>query len=145
MFVLHAEHNFFSAIREPISCNLSVQDCLLSDDLARITVVVLYSLCWRTSSGWLQLLISIGHYLSFCKLIIFLSQVYTFFETLLDILVLLPSFIIFFQDESRRSNSASDIAILFLAFGKPHPWKHEAYIKVVSFYLPLLVCFHCSS
>ncbi|CAM0905776.1 unnamed protein product [Alopecurus aequalis] len=45
-----------------------------------------------------------------------LFLVYTFFETLLDILVLLPSFIIFFQDESRRSNSASDIAILFLAF-----------------------------
>lgn len=45
-----------------------------------------------------------------------LFLVYTFFETLLDIFVLLPSFITFFQDDSGRSNSASDIAILFLAF-----------------------------
>ncbi|KAK1680630.1 hypothetical protein QYE76_041478 [Lolium multiflorum] len=45
-----------------------------------------------------------------------LFLVYTFSETLLDISVLLPSFITYFQDESRRSNSASDIAILFIAF-----------------------------
>jgi palmitoyltransferase len=64
--------------------------------------------------------------------------VYTFSETLLDISVLLPSFITYFQDESRRSNSASDIAILFIAFGKPRPWKHQTYIEVVRLYLPYL-------
>jgi len=42
--------------------------------------------------------------------------VYTFIETVLDTLVLLPNFIEFFQDESRRSSSPGDIAILFLAF-----------------------------
>uniref|UniRef100_A0A0D9WYM0 Protein S-acyltransferase n=1 Tax=Leersia perrieri TaxID=77586 RepID=A0A0D9WYM0_9ORYZ len=42
--------------------------------------------------------------------------VYTFVETVLDTLVLLPSFIEFFQDESKRSSSPGDIAILFLAF-----------------------------
>lgn len=45
-----------------------------------------------------------------------LFLVYTFLETVLDTLVLLPSFITFFRDESRRSSSASDVAILFLAF-----------------------------
>jgi len=42
--------------------------------------------------------------------------VYTFAETVLDTLVLLPYFIEFFQDESRRSSSPGDIAILFIAF-----------------------------
>ncbi|RCV12962.1 hypothetical protein SETIT_2G308900v2 [Setaria italica] len=46
-----------------------------------------------------------------------LFLVYTFAETVLDTLVLLPNFIEFFQDESRRSSSPGDIAILFLAFG----------------------------
>ncbi|XP_066394815.1 probable protein S-acyltransferase 12 isoform X1 [Miscanthus floridulus] len=45
-----------------------------------------------------------------------LFLVYTFIETVLDTLVLLPNFIEFFQDESRRSSSPGDIAILFLAF-----------------------------
>uniref|UniRef100_A0A453B854 S-acyltransferase n=1 Tax=Aegilops tauschii subsp. strangulata TaxID=200361 RepID=A0A453B854_AEGTS len=52
-----------------------------------------------------------------------LFLVYTFLETVLDTLVLLPSFIIFFHDGSRRPSSAGDIAILFLAFGKPLPFK----------------------
>jgi len=47
--------------------------------------------------------------------------VYTFIETVLDTLVLLPNFIDFFQDESRRSSSPGDIATLFLAFGKSFP------------------------
>ncbi|NP_001353964.1 Probable protein S-acyltransferase 12 [Zea mays] len=45
-----------------------------------------------------------------------LFLVYTFIETVLDTLVLLPNFIEFFQDEHRRSSSPGDIAILFLAF-----------------------------
>ncbi|KAL6611293.1 hypothetical protein ACP70R_039221 [Stipagrostis hirtigluma subsp. patula] len=45
-----------------------------------------------------------------------LFLVYTFLEMVLDALVLLPNFIEFFQDESRRSSSPGDIAILFLAF-----------------------------
>ncbi|KAL6871479.1 hypothetical protein ACP4OV_014308 [Aristida adscensionis] len=43
-------------------------------------------------------------------------KVYTFLETVLDTLVLLPNFIEFFQDESMHSRSPGDIAILFLAF-----------------------------
>jgi hypothetical protein len=60
--------------------------------------------------------------------------VYTFIETVLDTLVLLPNFIEFFQDESRRSSSPGDIAILFLAFGKPFPFLGSIklnYLKVV--------------
>ncbi|CAD6223832.1 unnamed protein product [Miscanthus lutarioriparius] len=45
-----------------------------------------------------------------------LFLVYTFIETVLDTLVLLPNFIEFFQDESRRYSSPGDIATLFLAF-----------------------------
>jgi hypothetical protein len=45
--------------------------------------------------------------------------VYTFAETVLDTLVLIPNFVEFFQDESRRSSSPGDTAILFVAFGKP--------------------------
>ncbi|KAK3124953.1 hypothetical protein QOZ80_7BG0597700 [Eleusine coracana subsp. coracana] len=45
-----------------------------------------------------------------------LFLVYTFLETVLDTLVLLPYFIEYFQDGSRRSSSSGDIAILFLAF-----------------------------
>ncbi|TVU39375.1 hypothetical protein EJB05_12789, partial [Eragrostis curvula] len=45
-----------------------------------------------------------------------LFLVYTFIETVLDTLVLLPDFIVYFQDESRRSSSPGDIAILFLTF-----------------------------
>ncbi|XP_062187818.1 probable protein S-acyltransferase 12 isoform X3 [Phragmites australis] len=45
-----------------------------------------------------------------------LFLVYTFLETVLDTLVLLPNFIEFFRDESRHSSSPGDIAILFLAF-----------------------------
>uniref|UniRef100_A0A0E0LKD4 Protein S-acyltransferase n=1 Tax=Oryza punctata TaxID=4537 RepID=A0A0E0LKD4_ORYPU len=44
-------------------------------------------------------------------------SVYTFVETVLDTLVLLPYFIEFFRDESRHSSSPGDIAILFLTFG----------------------------
>uniref|UniRef100_A0A0E0LKD5 Protein S-acyltransferase n=1 Tax=Oryza punctata TaxID=4537 RepID=A0A0E0LKD5_ORYPU len=43
-------------------------------------------------------------------------SVYTFVETVLDTLVLLPYFIEFFRDESRHSSSPGDIAILFLTF-----------------------------
>uniref|UniRef100_A0A0E0Q7Y8 Protein S-acyltransferase n=1 Tax=Oryza rufipogon TaxID=4529 RepID=A0A0E0Q7Y8_ORYRU len=43
-------------------------------------------------------------------------SVYTFVETVLDTLVLLPYFIEFFRDESRRSSSPGDIAILFVTF-----------------------------
>ncbi|KAG8080631.1 hypothetical protein GUJ93_ZPchr0007g4767 [Zizania palustris] len=42
--------------------------------------------------------------------------VYTFIETVLDTLVLLPNFIEFFRDESRRSSSPGNIAVMFLAF-----------------------------
>ncbi|XP_062188594.1 probable protein S-acyltransferase 12 isoform X2 [Phragmites australis] len=45
-----------------------------------------------------------------------LFLVYTFLETVLDTLVLLPSFIEFFQDNIRRSSSPGDIVILFLTF-----------------------------
>lgn len=45
-----------------------------------------------------------------------LFLVYTFVETVLDTLVLLPYFIEFFRDESRRSSSPGDIAILFITF-----------------------------
>ncbi|EEE67131.1 probable protein S-acyltransferase 12 isoform X1 [Oryza sativa Japonica Group] len=45
-----------------------------------------------------------------------LFLVYTFVETVLDTLVLLPYFIEFFRDESRRSSSPGDIAILFVTF-----------------------------
>ncbi|EMS59025.1 hypothetical protein TRIUR3_20383 [Triticum urartu] len=61
--------------------------------------------------------------------------VYTFLETVLDTLVLLPSFIIFFHDGSRRPSSAGDIAILFLAF-----------VLNLAFALSLLcfICMHTS-
>ncbi|KAG8080634.1 hypothetical protein GUJ93_ZPchr0007g2994 [Zizania palustris] len=45
-----------------------------------------------------------------------LFLVYTFIETVLDTLVLLPNFIEFFRDESRRSSSPGNIAVMFLAF-----------------------------
>nr|CAB3454256.1 unnamed protein product [Digitaria exilis] len=48
--------------------------------------------------------------------VIIALSVYTFAETVLDTLVLLPNFIEFFQDGSLRSSSPGDIAILFLAF-----------------------------
>uniref|UniRef100_A0A453B850 S-acyltransferase n=1 Tax=Aegilops tauschii subsp. strangulata TaxID=200361 RepID=A0A453B850_AEGTS len=64
-----------------------------------------------------------------------LFLVYTFLETVLDTLVLLPSFIIFFHDGSRRPSSAGDIAILFLAF-----------VLNLAFALSLLcfICMHTS-
>lgn len=52
-----------------------------------------------------------------CNCILSAFQVYTFVETVLDTLVLLPYFIEFFRDESRRSSSPGDIAILFVTFG----------------------------
>ncbi|KAF0906975.1 hypothetical protein E2562_013555 [Oryza meyeriana var. granulata] len=58
-----------------------------------------YLVCWCASNG-------------FCYYI----NVYTFVETVLDTLVLLPYFIEFFQDEGSHSSSPGDIAILFLAF-----------------------------
>uniref|UniRef100_A0A0D3GQS1 Protein S-acyltransferase n=1 Tax=Oryza barthii TaxID=65489 RepID=A0A0D3GQS1_9ORYZ len=48
--------------------------------------------------------------------VIIVLFVYTFVETVLDTLVLLPYFIEFFRDESRRSSSPGDIAILFITF-----------------------------
>lgn len=56
---------------------------------------------------------------------------YTFLETVLDALALLPYFIEFFQEESRRSSSAGYIAILFLAFGKYFFLEASAYPKDV--------------
>ncbi|KAA8520790.1 hypothetical protein F0562_014938 [Nyssa sinensis] len=44
------------------------------------------------------------------------SQLYTFLETTLDTLVLLPSFIKFFQEAKNHSTSPGNLAVTFLAF-----------------------------
>ncbi|WCJ22488.1 DHHC-type zinc finger family protein [Euphorbia peplus] len=45
-----------------------------------------------------------------------LFLVYTFLETTINILVLLPGFIKFFDEAKNHSNSPGDLAVLFLAF-----------------------------
>ncbi|KAK9056099.1 hypothetical protein SSX86_027187 [Deinandra increscens subsp. villosa] len=45
-----------------------------------------------------------------------LFLLYTFLETTLDTIVLLPSFMKFFREASSHSNSASDLALTFLTF-----------------------------
>lgn len=45
-------------------------------------------------------------------------QLYTFLETLLDVIVLLPSFIKFFSQALKHSSSPGKLASLVLAFGE---------------------------
>ncbi|KAF7138481.1 hypothetical protein RHSIM_Rhsim07G0000700 [Rhododendron simsii] len=47
---------------------------------------------------------------------LFISQLYTFLETTMNTLVLLPNFIRFFQEAKNHSASAGNLAIIFLAF-----------------------------
>ena len=47
-----------------------------------------------------------------------ISQLYTFLETTMVTLVLLPSFIKFFQDAKNHFASPGNLAITFLTFGK---------------------------
>ncbi|KAE9460232.1 hypothetical protein C3L33_07836, partial [Rhododendron williamsianum] len=47
-----------------------------------------------------------------------LFLLYTFLETTMNTLVLLPNFIRFFQEAKNHSASAGNLAIIFLAFGK---------------------------
>lgn len=47
----------------------------------------------------------------------FAAQLYTFLETILDTLALLPHFITFFGDAKNHSSSAQNLAVTFIAFG----------------------------
>lgn len=49
------------------------------------------------------------------------AQVYTFLETCVDTVALLPRFIRFFQDAKIHSTSPGNLAVVFLAFGNPQP------------------------
>ncbi|KAJ0758717.1 putative protein S-acyltransferase [Helianthus annuus] len=50
-----------------------------------------------------------------------LFLLYTFLETTLDVIVLLPSFMKFFKEATGHTNSASDLALTFLTFGNNFP------------------------
>uniref|UniRef100_A0A0D3GQS0 Uncharacterized protein n=1 Tax=Oryza barthii TaxID=65489 RepID=A0A0D3GQS0_9ORYZ len=70
--------------------------------------------------------------------VIIVLFVYTFVETVLDTLVLLPYFIEFFRDESRRSSSPGDIAILFITFGILCPRSILTRLKIVQTFIAVL-------
>lgn len=46
------------------------------------------------------------------------KKLYTFLETTMDTIVLLPSFINFFDEAKNHSSTPANLAIIFLAFGK---------------------------
>lgn len=60
----------------------------------------------------------------------FAAQLYTFLETILDTLALLPHFITFFGDAKNHSSSAQNLAVTFIAFGDVSlTWYHLWFYK----------------
>ncbi|KAK4488698.1 hypothetical protein RD792_004475 [Penstemon davidsonii] len=69
-----------------------------------------------------------------------LFVLYTFLETLMDTLVLLPSFISFFQQVKNSSSSPGKLAVTFLAFGNFHYNNHHCII-MLNFPFSSMSCF----